>query len=256
MQDAFVMRGFDAGAGLPQERERTLHRNGAFAPQQLVKRLAFDKFHNEKEDAFLALAEIRNADDIRMLDRCSGTRLALEPRDRFTFLKILIRQNVRPNSFHRHAPRNQVFIARQIYLAHGAAAEALLKPIAPIQERRARQRVLGFGLIVGTDECLVFKAAFATGTFAHLAVSSRSGSISRCGKPVNWKPTIYWVRSRLDLLETGPKLLSLLAGPSGIIISPPQLSEEGRASGPGQCGREARVSVLWHRLLVCAAPIR
>ena len=68
MQNAFVVRRFNSGARLPQKRQRALHRNRAFAPQQLIQRFAFDVFHHEKEDAFLAFAKVRDADDVRMLN--------------------------------------------------------------------------------------------------------------------------------------------------------------------------------------------
>ena len=68
MQDAFVVRGFDAGACLPQQHQRALHGNSSFAAQQLIERLAIDVFHHQKEDAFFALAKVGDPDDIRMLN--------------------------------------------------------------------------------------------------------------------------------------------------------------------------------------------
>ena len=133
MQNAFVVRGFDAGADLPQQPERALHRDRAFAAQELIERFAFDVFHHQKEDAFLALAKISHVNDVRMLNRGRGAGLALKPRDRFAFLEVFIREHVRPNCFHRDSPREQVFVARQIHLAHRAAAETFPEAIAPIQ---------------------------------------------------------------------------------------------------------------------------
>src|SRR5256885_14273730 len=57
MEDSFVMRGFNAGADLSQQRERALHRDRAFASQELIKRFALDVFHHQKKDAFFTLAK-------------------------------------------------------------------------------------------------------------------------------------------------------------------------------------------------------
>ena len=90
MQDTFIVRGFDTGTDLLEQTMGTLHRDGSLSAQQLIERFAFDVFHHEKEHAFIALAKVSYVDDVRMLDRCGGARLALEPRDSFAFLQVLV----------------------------------------------------------------------------------------------------------------------------------------------------------------------
>src|ERR1044072_3394088 len=132
MEDAFVMRGFNAGARLAQQHQGALHRNGSFTTEQLIQRLAFDVFHHEKENTFLAFAEISHADHVRVLHGSRGAGLAFKARDGFTFLQVFVREHIRPNSFDGHAPRDEVFVAREIHLAHGAAAQTLLQTIPSV----------------------------------------------------------------------------------------------------------------------------
>ena len=80
MQNAFVVRGFDAGADLPQQPERALHRDRAFAAQELIERFALDIFHHQKEDAFLALALPEWTRNGAILDVKDRTRHALRSR--------------------------------------------------------------------------------------------------------------------------------------------------------------------------------
>ena len=143
MQNALIMRGFNAGADLSQQRERALHCDRAFASQKLIKGLTLDVFHHQKENAFFTLAKVGDRDDVVMLNRSGGARLAFEAGDRFAFLQVLIREHVRANGFHRDAPRNQIFIARQIHLAHRAAPQTLLQTITAIQQGRAGQSMFG-----------------------------------------------------------------------------------------------------------------
>ena len=163
------MRGFDAGADLPQQQERALHRDRSFAPQQLIERFAFDVFHDQKEHPVVAFAKVGHVDNVRMLNRGCGARLALKAGDGFAFLQIFIREDIWPDRFHSHAPGQKIFIAGEIDLAHCAAAQTLFESITPIQQSRAGQSCLGVGLIVGTDERVVFKAAFTSWAFAHLS---------------------------------------------------------------------------------------
>jgi len=90
MQDSLVVRSFDAGADLFEQRMRALNRHRAFASQQLIQRFAFDVFHHEEEDTFFALAKVSYINDIWMLNRRRSASFAFEPRDRFAFLKIFI----------------------------------------------------------------------------------------------------------------------------------------------------------------------
>src|SRR6185437_4275835 len=170
MQDAFVVGGFDTRASLPQKCQRALHRNSSFAAQQLIKRLAFDVFHDEKENPFIALPKVSHADYVGMLHRGRSARFALETRDGFAFLQVFIGKNVRPDRLHRDAARYQILVTSQIDLAHRAATQTLIKPVATTQQSRARQSVLGFRLIVRTDENFVVVTAFAAGTFVHRRV--------------------------------------------------------------------------------------
>jgi len=64
----------------------------AFAAQELMERFAFDVFHHQKEDAFLAFAKISHVNDVRMLNRGRGARLALKPRDCFAFLEVFVQR--------------------------------------------------------------------------------------------------------------------------------------------------------------------
>ena len=143
MQNSLIMRGFNAGADLSQQRERALHCDRAFASQELIERFPLDVFHHQKEDTFFTLAKVGHRDDVVMLNRSGGARLAFEPGNRFAFLQVLIREHIGPDRFHGNPSRNQVFIARQIHLAHRAAPQTLLQTIAAVQQRRAGQSVLG-----------------------------------------------------------------------------------------------------------------
>ena len=143
MQNALIMRGFNAGADLSQQRERALHRDRAFASQELIKRFALDVFHHQKKDAFFALAKVGDRNHVVMLNRSSRTGFAFEPGNRFAFLQILVREHVGPDRFHCHPPRYQIFVARQIHLAHRAAPQTLLQTITAVQQCRAGQSMLG-----------------------------------------------------------------------------------------------------------------
>src|ERR1041385_299390 len=126
MQDSFVVRSFNAGADLFEQRMRALHSHRALASQQLIERFAFDVFHDEEEDTFFALAEVSYVDHIRMLNRCRSARFPFESRDGFAFLKILIRKDVGTNRLDRDATRDQVLITREINLTHRPATQTLL----------------------------------------------------------------------------------------------------------------------------------
>ena len=89
-----------------------------------------DVFHYEKKHAFSTFAEVGDIDNVRMADRSSGACLSFEARDSFTFLKVLVVEDVRPHSFYRDATRDQVLIAREINLAHRAAAESFFEQVS------------------------------------------------------------------------------------------------------------------------------
>ena len=110
MQNAFVVRGFDAGADLSQEHERALHGDRSFAPQQLIERFAFDVFHDQKKHPVVALAKVSHIDHVGMLNRRRGARLALKARDGFAFLQVFVRQHVGADCFHGHASRQKIFV--------------------------------------------------------------------------------------------------------------------------------------------------
>jgi hypothetical protein len=92
----------------------------AFAAQQLVKALALNVFHYQEEDAFRALTEIGNVNNVGMTDRCGRSSLTLKSCDRFALNQVLIVKNVGPNSFDCDAPGDEILIAGQIDLAHRA----------------------------------------------------------------------------------------------------------------------------------------
>ena len=127
------MRGFDAGADLLQQSVRALHGDCAFATKQLIERFAFDVFHDQKKHPVVALAKVSHIDHVGMLNRRRGARLALKARYGFAFLQVFVRQHIGADCFHRHASRQKIFVAGEIDLAHRAAAQTLLKSIAPAQ---------------------------------------------------------------------------------------------------------------------------
>src|SRR5207253_9133172 len=77
---------------------------------------------------------IRHVDDVRMLNRGGGARFALESSDRFAFLQVFVRKDVGPDRLDRDASRQQVFVARQIDLAHRPTSETPGQTITRIQQ--------------------------------------------------------------------------------------------------------------------------
>ena len=129
MQDARFVSGVDSRYDLLHDGGRALQTERALATQQLIERFSFDVLHHQKEDAVGTFSKVSYVDDVWVLDRSSGTRLALKARDRLAFLQVLVVQNVWPNGFHRHPPRHQILILRKIDLAHRSASQTFLKQI-------------------------------------------------------------------------------------------------------------------------------
>src|SRR5207249_916121 len=127
----------------------------------------FDVFHHQKKNALATLAEICDSDDIVVLNGSSRARFPFETRDRLAFLQVFVRQDVRSNRFDGHAAGDQIFVAREIYLAHGAPPKSLLQTVTAVQDGRAGQGSFGLRLVVRTHEQVVFVALFTTWTFAH-----------------------------------------------------------------------------------------
>jgi hypothetical protein len=64
-----------------------------------------------------------------MADGSSGASLAFEARDRFAFLQHFVAEYVRPDSFDSDLARDEVFVAREINLAHRAATETFFQQV-------------------------------------------------------------------------------------------------------------------------------
>ena len=90
MQNSFIVRGLNTCADLPEQTMGALNRDGSLSAEELIQRFAFDVFHYQKKNAFIALAKVSDVDDVRMLNRCGGPRLALETRNGFAFLQVFV----------------------------------------------------------------------------------------------------------------------------------------------------------------------
>src|SRR5687768_5873704 len=133
MQNAFIVRCFYTGGHLSHDRSGSLRRHSTFATEQVVQSFAFDVLHHEEEHTVRALAEVRHVDDVRVTNRRSGTRFALETCNRFAFLEIFVAQNVGTDSLYRYASGDEVLIASEIDLAHRAATEPFLEQVAGVE---------------------------------------------------------------------------------------------------------------------------
>jgi hypothetical protein len=68
------------------------------------------------------LTKVSHTDDVLVTNRSRGARFTFKARDGFTILEIFVIENVRPNSFDCDLASNEVLVAREINLAHRAAA--------------------------------------------------------------------------------------------------------------------------------------
>jgi hypothetical protein len=66
------------------------------------------------------LAKVGYVDDVWMANRSRGACLPFKPRNRFALLHVLIAEYVGANSLHCYLASDQVLIAREVNLAHGA----------------------------------------------------------------------------------------------------------------------------------------
>jgi hypothetical protein len=64
-----------------------------------------------------------------VVNRRCGAGLAFKTSDRLTFHQVLVAEDVGPNGLNCYASRNEVLIAGEIDLAHGAAAESSFKQV-------------------------------------------------------------------------------------------------------------------------------
>jgi hypothetical protein len=91
----------------------------------LIESLALNIFHDEKEHSVRTLSEVRNIDDVGMLDGSCGPGLTLEARDRFTFLHVLVTEDIGPDGLYRNPPGDQILIACKVNLPHRSPANSL-----------------------------------------------------------------------------------------------------------------------------------
>src|SRR5207249_4229184 len=122
---------------------------------------------HQKKNAVRTLAEIRDVNDVWMTNGCGRAHFAFEAGNRFAFLKHFVIEYVRPDGLHRDATRQEILIARQIDLAHRAAAQSLLEEITRREQPRSGQSVLGVCLVLRTGNYVVFITTFTTWTLAH-----------------------------------------------------------------------------------------
>jgi hypothetical protein len=124
------MGGVNSGNDLLHDRGRSLQAERAFTSQKLVKRLAFNVFHNQEQDAVSALAKIGYINNVGMTNGSSRARLAFESGDSFAFLQVLVGEYVGANCLDGDLSGHQVLIASQINLAHGAAAQTFFQQVS------------------------------------------------------------------------------------------------------------------------------
>src|SRR5687767_3390571 len=96
-----------------------------------MQSLAFHIFHHEEKNAIRTFSKIRNIDDVGMLDRGGGARLAFKTSDRLAFLHVFVVEDVGPDRLYRDASGDKILITREIHLAHCPAADSLDEQITP-----------------------------------------------------------------------------------------------------------------------------
>src|SRR5438874_12264451 len=96
-----------------------------------MKRLALDVFHHKVEDAVFRLAEIRNADGIRMLDRSGSLGLAFKTHDSLALLEVFAVQDVVTDGLDGDLAGVKFVVFREKNIAHRAAAQTALQQYRP-----------------------------------------------------------------------------------------------------------------------------
>ena len=121
VQQTAGVRGVERAADLPHHRERPRHRERAFALEELLE-VALDVAHGDVEDAVL-VARVVDRDDVRVVERRGGPRLAHEPLAEALVVCELLGQELQRDL----VPEAGVLGA--IDDAHPAAAEQRLDPV-------------------------------------------------------------------------------------------------------------------------------
>src|SRR5829696_7646552 len=102
MQDPDLVCRVNSIRNLAKQTHCSFNRQSSLTPEQFVQSLALDIFHDEIENAFVALTEVGYADCVRVLDRRGGLSFPFESDDRLAFLQIVTVQNVLAHRFDRH----------------------------------------------------------------------------------------------------------------------------------------------------------
>src|SRR5688500_10062213 len=108
-----------------------------------MQSLAFDVFHYEKEHAVRTLSKIRDVDDVGMLDRSGGARLAFKASYRLALLHVFIAEDIWPDCLYGNTSGDEILITGEIYLTHRPTADAFDKQITGRKQRRTGERVFG-----------------------------------------------------------------------------------------------------------------
>jgi hypothetical protein len=133
-----------------------------------VERFAFDVLHHEIENAFFGFAEIGGGDNVRMLNRSGGSRLAFKTRNRFALLQIFARQQIRSDGFYGDFARAEIFICCNVNLPHRTAPQTAFETITSGEQRSSGQSLFGFGGMMLAEKNVIRVTSSAFRAFAHI----------------------------------------------------------------------------------------
>ena len=117
MNDAFLMRGFEAFSDLDEQGDGFIEWNRTLC-DALCQRLAFHQFHDDKLLA-VVLFEPMECGDVRVIDLGEEFGFSLEPRESFLVLHEFLRKDFDGDV------ASELGVSRPIDLAHPAFADGL-----------------------------------------------------------------------------------------------------------------------------------
>ena len=133
MEDALLVRGVQAGAELPRDVDRLVHRQVADPLQQRREVLAVHVLHGQEVAAF-DLADVVDAADVRVRDLPREAHLRVEPREERLVARDALRKELQRDGL----PELEVVGA--VDLAHAALAEKAHDAVALAEHGAGRKR--------------------------------------------------------------------------------------------------------------------
>ena len=136
MDDPHVVRGLERECDLVRDVQRPVQLDRAILLDQILEALALKILHDEVDRSVGHDAEVRDVDDVRVVDRGRRARLAEEAVDR-----LLIPGELRVQDLHRDGLLD-VDVLAAVDGAHPTAAEDLVEPV--VADRCAEPRDVFF----------------------------------------------------------------------------------------------------------------